>query len=566
MRNVAATLTLAVAVAATLGAQTPPTAASITEPGRTLARPLDVVLGSAGADATERTLLIVLDPTPGLAGAGFADALATAVAQNQKALARTRLGLGVVGHKGCIVVPPTQEHDKIVDAVRSALQKPGGEFLNVYADLRAAVPTFANSPGERVLLLVSLDNGDVEDDVEQTASALRKAKVKVEVLTSEATLADCYWARHNYQQAPRGTALTGADGAVIDLPWGWLFQVTPANEMTPAGFAMWGLSRLAAATSGRVFLHATSNQTGHQCGVFSACLFCNGDHLAPDDNWNSALVNQLAPLVTARNDVLGTMGSDPAYRAMIDTWRQAAEAGLVHGHPPVRVTGTSATPDRARPGRDLDLTDSANFERSAKKAEEAAQRARVLAEQLQAQLGKLGAEQANPRALAAAHYTVVLLQLTRVNLLTFAGFCREIAPQLFDKGAPAPLPPEVPSVDSDQRPVGIGYSNLCLCHGVRPFYEIELPGGPALRRELEQLDALFTAFQQRYGQSQFGLALRRNGIARFWPSFPGIAGKPPRQRPKSGSDTAGPVTPSRPTRAGPGSTGGASGPTTGGGR
>lgn len=549
---------------ATKGQQLP-TAASVTEPGRSLARPLDIVLAGPSRDATERTVLVLVDPAAGLAQAGFADAFATALQQNQKTLQKTRLGLGVIGTKGCIVVPPTPQHDLVLGELRRCLGQPAGEFQNVYADVRTAAAALAGSDGDRVLFLVTLENGDVEDDVEQTATLLRRHKVKLEVITSEATLADSYWAARPHQQRPRGTTLTGADGPVIDLPWGWLFQLHAANEATPAGFAMWGLSRLAAASGGRLFLHAAASQTTHQCAYLARCLFCTNDHLPPDDDWSQQLVDQLGPLASARGDALQALGQDPFFRALVATWRAAAEAGLVRSQPAIRVTGTSAEPDRARDGKDLDLQQGAGLERSRKRAEEAAAKAQQLGQQLQEQLDKIAADQGSRRSEAAARYTRVLLQLTRVNLLSFAAFCRDVAPQQLARDAAPLLPPEVPVVERDDRPAGIGFSNLCLCHGVKPFYAVELPGGAALRPELEQLDALYTAFQARYGRSQFGQALRRNGLAHFWVTFPGLAGPLPRVRPKSGNDSTPPITPRRPPREGGGSTGGTSGPTTGGG-
>jgi hypothetical protein len=558
-------------LACPLVAQQPPTApprtaASVTEPGRTLTRPLDIVLGGPSTEAQERTILVVVDPAAGLGTAHFADAFATALEQNRKTLSKTKLGLGVVGQKGVLVVAPTSDHATVLTQLRSSLERPAAEFQNVYADLRTAAAAFPSGGGDRVLLLVTLENGDVEDDVEQTATLLRKARIQVEVVTSEATLADNYWAARPNQQKPRGTTLTGPDTAVIDLPWGWLFQVRAANECTPAGFAMWGLTRLAAATGGRVFLHAEASQTKHQCAVFARCLFCTGDHMPPDDAWSNGLVNQLAPLAASRGDTYAALGSDPFFRAMVETWKAAAEAGLVQSQPGVRVTTAGATADRARPGRDLDLTDTASFERHRKRAEEAAQKALQLGDELQQQLDRIEAGNGIPREEAAARYTRVLLQLTRVNLLTFAAWCRDIAPMQFARNAPALLAPEVPVVDGEQRPSGIGYSNFCLCHGVHPFFAIELPGGEALRPELEKLDQLYTAFQARYGRTQFGYALRRNGIAQFWVTFPGVAQKLPRNRPKSENDQTGPITPRRPPREGGSSSGGTSGPTTGGGK
>ncbi|MBM4063771.1 MAG: hypothetical protein FJ265_22130, partial [Planctomycetes bacterium] len=506
--------TLVVLFALPAAAQSPATAASVTEPGRTLLRPLDIVLAGRSAEPTERTLLVVVDPTAALTSAGFVDAFANALQQNRATLARTRLGLGIVGQKGCVVVPPTADHPKVLDALRVALRTPAGEFQNVFADLRAAAAAFAGGDGDRVLLLVTLENGYVEDDVEQTATLLHKARIRVEVLKTEATLADSYWAAHE----PRKANLTGADGAVIDLPWGWLFQIDSANESTPAGFAMWGLNRLASATGGRVFLHSTASQLQHQCNTpFACCLFCNGDHLPPDDHWNKALVDQLGPLACSRADTFQALGDDPYFRLTVEAWRSAAEAGLLRSQPAVRVTGTSAKPNRAWTGRDLDLTDSAHFERQASRAEGAAAKAQQLGDQLEAQITRVPAGSGSPRQEAAARYTRVLLQLTRVNLLCFAAWCRESAPGLFGEYAPLPVLPEVPGVNRAAHPVGIRYRNLSLCHGVRPFFAVELPGGARLRPELEKLDAQFTAYLARYGESQFGYALRRNSIAQFDP-------------------------------------------------
>jgi hypothetical protein len=561
----ARTTLAAVLFAALAWAQDPPTAASVTEPGRSLIRPLDLVLGGSGTAAVERTLLIVLDPSPELVKAGFADLFAQAIQRHAKSLASARIGVGVVGQKGCVVLPPSEDFAKVVTEIRARLEKPAAEFQNVYADLRTAASAFANAPGERSILLVSLENGDVEDDVEQTAQALAKAKVKVHALTSEATLADTYWAARPNQDKPRGTTLTGGDQAVIDVPWGFVFQIGSANESTPSAFAMWGLSRIAAATGGRVFLYSAPSQTKHQCGVFSECLFCNGDHLPPDSDWSEGLVSQLGPLATSRADTLSALGRDPWFRAMLTAWTEAAEQGLSAHQPAVKLSGTSATVERQRPGRSLDLFSAANFDRQAKRAEEAASKAEAIGKALQARLEALAGTKGLLRTEAAAHYLRVLMQLSRINLLTYASWCRDIAPLQFGKDAPSVLPPEVPIFDPERRPEGIGYSTMCLCHGVRPFLDVELPGGAALKPELELLDSLYTSFQQKYGRSQFGYLMRRNGIARFWVTYPGVVGKLPRNRPKSTSDAPTTTTPSRPQRAAPGGSGGSSGPTTGGG-
>ncbi|MBK9387952.1 MAG: hypothetical protein IPN34_24305 [Planctomycetes bacterium] len=558
-------LSIVLALATASLPQSPPTAAAVTEPGRTLTRPLNVVLGGSSREATERTLIVLLDPSPELVKGGFVDAFTAAIAANAKTLTQTRLGLAVTGAKDPLVVEPTLEHQAVVRAMQTEIAREGGYFQNVFATARAAAGAFSGSSGERVLLIAALENGDVEDDVEATVATLQKAKVRVEMLTSEATLADSYWAENAYAEKPRGATMTGADGAVIDLPWGWLFQLHSANESTAAGHAPWGYSRLAAATEGRVYLHANSQQTAHSCGFRTQCLFCTGDHAPEDDAWSSVLLAQLAPLTASRAETLATLGKDPSFRAMVETWRAAAKAGLLRSEPPVKLSPTSASLDRARTGRSLGLLETASFSRHAKSAEDAAEEARQLGDALAAELARIPRERTTPRCAAAAQYTVVLLQLTRVNLITYAAWCRDLAPQLVDGRADELLSPEQPAVQEEQRVTGVSFSNLSLCHGVKPFYAVELPGGETLRAELERLDALCVDYLSRWGKSPFGAALRQNGIARFWPAMDGGGRATTRARPKTDQQPVGPTTPRRPTRAAGGSTGTPSGPTSGGG-
>lgn len=540
------------------------TAASVTEPGRGLPRALDLIVGGRSRDAVERTLVIVVDPSESLSDAGFVPAFAKAVADNAKSLAKTRIGLGIVGTKNTVIVAPTLAHQDVLAEMRRKLTRQTAGLRNVYAAVRDGASAMAQARGERTLVLVSLENGDLEDDVAKTVAVLRKSKIRAEVVTSETTLSDSYWQRRKNNNEPRGTKLVGGDGTIVDVPWGFLFQREPANEMTPAGYAMWGLSRLAAATDGRVFLYASADQQKHVCAFFGSCLFCDNDHELPDAGWNSALVGLMAPLVSARSDALKELGRDAAFRLVMKIWLAAAKEGLINSEPGVRLGATSASRDRARTGKDLRLLSTGNFARNAKRAEAAARKAEKLRDQLAEAVARLPAEGVSYRAKATANYMVVLMQLTRVNLLTFAGFCHEFAPQWFDERTGEPLPPEVAPFARDRRPHGIFYYNLSLCHGVRPFYDVELPGGPLLRDELMKLDAMFNGFQRRYGKSQFGYALRRNGIARFYPTFPGISKGPVRKRPKSAAPPKGPITPKRPTRRG-GSSGPATGPTTGGG-
>ena len=113
------------------------------------------------------------------------------------------------------------------------------------------------------------------------------------------------------------------------------------------------------------------------------------------------------------------------------------------------------------------------------------------------------------------------------------------------------------------RVTGISYTPLCLCHGVAPFKEVRLPGGAAMDAELESLDRVVQAFMRRYAHTPYLLALRHQGLARFYFAYRG-KNQPPPPRPKPSSTTENPAT-TRPPRGGAPSSGGGGAPTTGGG-
>lgn len=542
-------------------------AATVTEPGRGLERPLDMFFGAAvRGEVPERTSMIVLDPTASVQAAGFADALENALATNADALAATGLGLVVVG-EDTTAVPPTRDHAAVVAEVRARLARPSNAFQNIYAAVRATAAALGRADGERRILLVTLDNGDAEDDLEATVAMLAKAKVELTAITSEAYLADSYWLARPYQSKPRDTTLHGGDAPVVDLPWGWLFQIVVANEVTPAATAPYAISRLAAASGGRVHLFSTPDQAKHVCGIYSACLFCTNDHLPQQESYRDGRVAPLTASTVSRDDALRQLGADPWFRAVVQAWKRSASEGLIRSQPPVRLQGTSARLDRPRNGRFLDLTNTLSLDRNARNAERAAADAAKIGVWLDEQLARIAEDQGAPRQQAGARYTRLMLQLTRLNLLIFAAWCREVAPAQLTHAEEPPQPPEVAVVFQDRRPVGIGFSSMCLCHGARPFLEVEIPGGAPVRAELEKFADAVDSFLARYGHTQYGFALHRAGIARFHFTYPGIAGEVPRQRPKSDSDDEGPTTqrPERPPRGGA-SSGGTAGPQTGGGR
>src|SRR5258706_8214051 len=527
MRVAALALSLA-AVLPRASAQQPTSAADVTEEWRGLGRLFDRVIPPEDAAGSEaRTLVLLLDPTASLGSTGFADALAAALERHAALLGRVKIGVGRTGSDKPLLAP-SEDAAAILAAVRSALASPNEKIQNVYQSVRDTALSLAARSGEHALLLATLDNGDAEDDLEATVARLAGTKTKLFVLAGESYLADSYWAAYPSQEHPKDTQLTGGDSALIDLPWGWLFQLTTANEVAPSGFACYGLNRVAAGSAGRVWVYQAQNAGKHDCMVYGPCLLCSGDHAPEDELYNRALIAPLAPSAAAGGEAQNQLEDDPVYKLVLEAWRAALQAGLVHGAPPRAGRWTGVDPGASSRGA---LFLGGPPERNAERAEAAIKDCEHILAQLDQALGRVDAAKASPRARAIAEFTRVMLELTKTNLVGYAGWCREIAPRWFDKDAPAPPAPELPGLRGDTRNVTIGYTTRSLCHGAKVFLEIELPGGERFKKELSALDERIARFEERYAHTPWVAALHRQGIATFHPT--GTATNVERPRPEA---------------------------------
>lgn len=546
-----------------VGGETATTAADATESGRRIERALDLVFDASPRVASgPRTLALVVDPSAALAAAGFAERLEAALARQAKALAGTEVAVVRVGAKDPVVLAPTGDRAAVASAVREALRLARNETRNVYADVRAAAQAMAGRAGARELLLVSLENGDAEDDLEGTVKALERARVRCFVLAGEAFLSDSYWLSHPRTGAPKGTTLTGGDAAFAEVPWGWVFQRGQAHEESSSGYAPYGLTRLAAATEGRVFLHAAPGG-GHKCSAYGGCRFCTGtgDHAPAGEAFLPARLKPLAPSAAARDDVVAAAGRDPAYRLVLATWKKAADAGLLRGRPSLENAGGAWRLARATSGPATSPMTGLAFAAGAARAAKLLETLERLRAEHEADLEKLP-DGCEPRWRAVAEHVRVMLHVTRVNLLEFVGWCQEAGPSMAEKKERVLEPPELPWRSGPETTfVGTSWTDLPLCHGAGVVRELYLPGGPALDRALADLDGVWKAHVARYGGTPFAIAARRASIAQFLLTVRGTVTPPP--RPKDGSTTEPPPTTDRPTRDGGGGT--SSGPTTSGG-
>jgi hypothetical protein len=531
-------------------------------------RALRVVLSTNGTKPEPRTIIFLIDATPSLAKTGFVNELEGALAENAKQLGKALIGIASVGETR-LTLSPTNDHRQVVLEMQALLRRGKNSVRNIYGSVRRFSGMLRGQQRRKDMVLVTLENGDAEDDLPGSVAALRASRVRLSVIARESYLADSYWnKRKRYLRntrsvmVPKDCEMIGGDNAFIDMPWGWLFQVTTINEVIPSGFAAYGLTRLAAATKGVVCLYSPPGAAKHVCAVYGQCLFCEGDHIPNGEAYSSHKLAKLAPKATSRKVVYRDAARSPYHRATTAAWRAAAKAGVLFTTPSLRLAGTTALEDRNRGGRDLEFFRSLALERHARKAEDAADECTKIINRLEGAISKASKQQPPDRHRAMAMLTRFYLYLTRTNLISFAGWCREDALNIVER-IYLPDPPEIPIVGDDEKIYSINYTNLCLCHGVQPFFAVRLPGGKDTRRELLALHKVVREFMREYRDTPYAVAVHRAGLARF--SMRHGGGPRPRRRPSSKAKK-GPLTDGRgrPPRKGGATTGGAaSGPTTG---
>lgn len=177
-------------------AQDDRTAADATERGRTLSRILDVLLAPAeeeedGENEAKRTLLFLNDPTDSLRTADFATEFQEALQRNAGKLAHTRIAVARVGDCAGPACPPTTDLALPAKAAAEIVATLVKSFQNVYYEVRRMAAALSGSEHSR-MILVTLENGDAEDDLEATVSALERAGVTLSVVAKEAYLSDTY--------------------------------------------------------------------------------------------------------------------------------------------------------------------------------------------------------------------------------------------------------------------------------------------------------------------------------------------------------------------------------------
>jgi hypothetical protein len=497
-----------------------PTAAAITERGQTLDHILDQIL-QGGTDSGPRTVILLVDPTPSLVRSRFARAVEEALARQGEA--KFALGLAVVGDRRHPRVAPTDDRAAVIGALREVLvlRETEDGIRNVYAPLRALAPALAKRKGRRDIVLVTLENGDGEDDLEKTGDRLEKADAVLHVIGRPALVADSYWPRVLAAARRTGAArekadLRGQEAAYDDLPWGWQFQrPSTINEYVSSGFGMFGLSRLVARTGGRYFLYYPVGAKAYQQCQIGACPICRDDHADCGQRYQDHRIRALAPGLASRAQQRKTLARDPLFMAILDAWNRASTAHIVYSRPPLRRGPGLLREEERRVeswGGLLQRPDFPDVSRRAKKLE-------ALCAEIALDLGRAlkatPPEKTTPRHVALAETVRCQALVTRLNCHLLRAFC-DRAPAWRDRPREGLVPPEIPTFDPDPATRrDIIYTIVGFCHGTKAVTEFALPGLADAGKVRDEAFAAVEALRTRYDGTPFGRVARLSGVAVF---------------------------------------------------
>jgi len=554
-------------------------ASDITTRGRPLEKILATILFPESG--TPQSVLFVVDPSRALRTAGFSSKLGSVLTAHRRDADRLRLGIMILGaKKDAPPLPPGSDFNDVRKQAVAATSRPRNVLRDVYSPLKKAIQMFAREPGRRTIVLLTQQNGDTEYKIEKVIAALRSAKIRVVVITREVLLSDSYW--YGYSSArvkpPARAYLGGSDAAFVQIPHGWVHQDRDLTNVAGSGFATWGLARMAAATGGTVEVLYTSESSTHRCGGSFVCRFCRGsNHVARHQTLRALRLKAVEPLLESRRVVFKRAGSDPYYKGVLKAWAAAYKAGLTLREPTAQRAGSGLSARRERqdePGY-IYLDAIPSWRKAAQEARIGAKAANRIATSLRKSIAAGDRAGGNARYRSIAELTYVMLRLTRLNLLYLDAFYKKVAPKMTAKRAPTPEPPEIAVIRRREDVTGyyLGWDTIPLCHGVRPFLDLKLPGGNALDVELRAFAVDYDSFLKRNAHTPFLVALSHMGIAEYSlmvigkgnvKGSTGAVRRSPTSRKKGNTDTAREREPERGEHGSGSSSGGSEAPTSGG--
>jgi hypothetical protein len=435
---------------------------------------------------------------------------------------RLRMAVVGLGENPELVCPITRDLDEVADSIRALTARPDDAFKNTMDGMRIAATAMKEYKGEKILVLMTLENGDNEDDIELTRKLLEKYEIKLEVVSLEAIYSDPWWQVYGGSYKNMGFDLYGAETPYREYPAGWLYDPLIYSNTVPSGFGFYGLAHLAAETGGKYFLYAPPAEGQRFCKTVR-CPFCNSTHTECDAIYDPMKLGTLQPSVESRKDYESDMRKEKLYHATAKAWEIAYKTGVCGNEPPLLSKGSTVVDSEGKINKNNRPTyyPNGDWKGLKSKALKGIKELDKAISQLKKAIGVPSRDSMPTRVEANAESLLIHLSAARFNLGQLTLLCDGMIK--LDKAKPAAADAFAkPKLEKARGKKVTTYmtDTLYFCHGGDRMKNIGFLGGKDTRKELLELCELVDKTSARYNETPWELIVRRAGLVLFRPVIP----------------------------------------------
>jgi len=438
---------------------------------------------------------------------------------------------------------------QVKNALAGLVQKePVHRVKNVYRAVQRVVSGLKGAVRKPVLILLTLQNGDAEYQLETTARMLVKQNYTVHVIGREAIFSDSFYLGNHRLNPGTNVRKAGSEGPFRMFPSGWILQRQRERitRITPSGFGLYGLQRLVNVTGGTYFMYYPEEFRSPYCEAVS-CAFCGGAHMSCNRPYRYQVLDRFSPWVGSRRQYKKQLADSRLARRYFSVWRKAHSLGVVSRAPPFHLqTGRVIKPAHATSLRDRFAYGNGlkQLLRRAGTARKKAAKLNVLIQKIEGIHQKPVVEYRLPRIAANAKLLDLLLRATRFNLKQLVRFARRIRTLHRLKEVPDDLlhPLQMPlqykgelTWNGSRTQYEIrGYT---FCHGPKQIRSVRFLGGKRGDQGIRKLARTVRKVLRELKGTPWELAARRINVITYRTSISKPArssstgkGTPPRSR------------------------------------
>jgi len=394
---------------------------------------------------------------------------------------------------------------------------PTNRVKNTFYYIQKTASAMQQMKGDRILVLLSLINGDTEFRTAQTVEMLRRSDIAFHAISREAIMSDSFWFRQDDSRKNKKLYYGGPESARFEYPWGWTLQQSDVTNLIPSGYGIYGLQRLANATDGRYHAYYPEQFSSPFCQT-AECPLCKGSHLSCNRPYSYTILERYAPWVGSRSRYQAVLARSRLAQTYFSVWKKAYEEGLVKTGPPLKPGSTKQYNRQIDTWKRLHFRQGGGAQNLANRATLARKKIKVVDQLLRKFRGiqnKQAEEYGLPRVAAFIKLMDLELRITRFNLKQFVRFSEFVQKILQMRRIPRQLLFPLPVRPQKNGKLMYRAKNYYYCHGPDPITNVRFLGGKQMQKERSSLNDQVRDHLREFRGTPWGLAVRRLGPVKY---------------------------------------------------